>query len=558
MGRDRRCAASSGRGTSAATPHPDGFAVFPSPLRGREERSVFAAVALLILFASPAAAADIVSSAPQAVAVTIYRDRPMNTPELAQLGDADTDGLALVSEDRDVDLPAGRSRLRFEGVADGIIPQSAGVEGLPVPPAERDFDYNLLTPGALVAASLGQDVELVRTDRKTGRETRQSAVIRSGPDGVVLEVGGRFEALGCGGEAEKLVFDRVPDGLSPRPTLSLAVDAPHAGHYRVRLSYLTVRMDWTADYIARVAPDGRSLALTGWITLANRTATAFDNAPTEVVAGHLARVPVEIPQPQTPVSNPQCWPVQTTSSGWLTPSPQVAGVPMVARSFALAAPPAPVAARKLAIESQLGDYKLYTLPEPTTVAARQTKQVLFLDQPAVKFDTVYAYTVQQSDDAPVDLTPQPARIVMRLDNTAAQGLGRPLPEGSIQLRQAPAAAYGRESLIGEPDLDRDVPVGEPFELRLGQAPDVMVAERVTSDQRSAADRVRRAFEVVAANAKAVPAVVEIRHDRAGETGFKVVAESVPHGDKSGDPLWRLTVPAGGARTLSYAVEYLPD
>ncbi|MDB5481665.1 MAG: hypothetical protein JWO83_2718 [Caulobacteraceae bacterium] len=511
------------------------------------------------MLGTPAAAADVVSPAPARVAVTIYRDQPMRTAELTRLGDDDTHGLALVVEDREIDLPAGRSRLRFEGVADGIIPQSAGEEGLPAAIVERNFDYGLLTPGALIAGSVGETVQLVRTNRRTGREARRNAVIRSGPDGVVLETAGRFEALGCGGEAEKLVFDHVPAGLAARPTLSLAIDAPRAGHYKVRLSYLTVRMDWTADYIARLAPDGRNLALSGWITLANRTATAFENAPTGVVAGHLARVPVDIPVPQTPARDPHCWPAETTHGGWpVTESPVFAALgaaptrPMAARSMASGMV---VAAQKRAIESQLGDYKLYTLAEPTTVAARQTKQVLFLDQPVVKFETVYAHTVEPLGMTTAEPTPQAAEIVLRLENKAAQGLGRPLPAGTVQLRQPQAIAGGRELLLGEPALDRDVPVGEPFELRLGQASEVTLTERLTSDQLRPGHRVSRTFEVLAANAKAQPVTVEIRHDRAGADGFKVTAESTPHADKAGDPLWRLTLPTGAEQTLRYTVEF---
>ena len=487
----------------------------------------------------------------------------MRTAELSELGDNDTHGLALVVEDRDVDLPAGRSRLRFEGVADGVIPQSAGEEGLPAAIVERNFDYDLLTPGALIAGSVGENVQLVRTNRKTGRETGENAVIRSGPDGVALEVAGRFEALGCGGEAEKLVFDHVPAGLASRPTLSLAIDAPAAGRYKVRLSYLTVRMDWTADYIARVAPDGRSLALSGWITLANRTTDAFENAPTEMVAGHLARVPVDIPSPQTPALVSHCWPVETTHAGWPALQARIAR----AVSFAAAAPGVMnemvVTAQKRAIESQLGDYKLYTLAEPTTVAARQTKQVLFLDQPAVKFETVYAHTVEPPaqtspeahNGAVADPTPQPAQIVLRLNNTAAAGLGRPLPAGAVQLRQPQAIAGGHALLLGEPTLDRDVPVGEPFELQLGQASQVTLTERLTSDQPRPGGRVSQTFEVLAANAKPMPVTLEIRHHRAGADGFKVTAESLPHGEKAGDPLWRLTLPAGGEQTLRYTVDY---
>ncbi len=540
------------------------------PFGGRDVRPPSAA-ALLFFLASPASAADVVSPAPSKVAVTIYRDQPMRTAELSELGDNDTHGLALVVEDRDVDLPAGRSRLRFEGVADGIIPQSAGMEGageegLPAAIVERNFEYDLLTPGAVIAGSVGESVQLVRTNRKTGREIRENAVIRSGPDGVVLEVAGRAEALGCGGEAEKLVFDHVPAGLTARPTLSLAIDTPAAGHYKVRLSYLTVRMDWTADYIARVAPDGRSLALSGWITLANRTTDTFENAPTEVVAGHLARVPVDTPSPQTPALAPHCWPVETTHAGWPALQARIAR----AVSFAAAAPAPPgvmsemvVTAQKRAIESQLGDYKLYTLAEPTTVAARQTKQVLFLDQPAVKFETVYAHTVEPPPQARPDThnaavadpTPQPAQIVLRLNNTAAEGLGRPLPAGAVQLRQPQTIAGGHELLLGEPTLDRDVPVGEPFELRLGRASQVALTERMISDQPRPGGRVSQTFEVLAANARAIPVTLEIRHDRAGAAGFAVTTESLPHGEKAGDPLWRLTLPAGGERTLRYTVDY---
>ena len=510
----------------------------------------------LWLVAGCAVAGDVISARPDTVEVTVYRDRAMSVAEMRGLGDGDAHGLALVVETRDVVLPAGRSRLRFEGVADGIIPQSAGEEGLPAAIVERDFDYDLISPASLVARSVGRTVQVVRTNPRTGRETSESAVIRSGPEGVVLQTGGHFEALRCGGEAERLVFDGVPSDLAAAPTLSLAVNAPSAGRYRVRLSYLTVRVDWAAAYVAQVAPDGRSLALSGWITLANRGDTGFENAPTAVVAGHLARAPVEIPAAATPALEKACWPEETTHSGWpaalrlRAPAPAaMLGAPRAAM-FAEAS----VAVRKQAIESQLGDYKLYTLAEPTTVAARQTKQVLFLDQPAVKFETVYAHTVRVSDESVADPTPTAADTVLRLRNTNADGLGRPLPAGSVQLRRPQAMEGGRELLVGEPELDRDVPVGEPFELRVGQASAVTLTDRATSEQRRGG-RISRSYEVLAANAKTLPVVVEVRHDRAGASGFAVITESARHGDKAGDPVWRLSLAPGERRTLRYTVEY---
>jgi hypothetical protein len=519
---------------------------------------------LAILIASittPAFPADVTSAKADATAVTIYRDRPTRTEDLADHGDDDTHGLALIVEARTVDVPAGRSRLRFEGVADGIIPESAGVDGLPAAVIERDFDYDMLTPATLIERSVGHTVQVVRTDRKTGSETTESAVIRSGPDGVVLDIGGRIEALHCSGGAERLVFDHTPPGLAARPTLSLAINSPVAGRYAVRLSYLTVRMDWSADYIARVAPDGQSLALTGWITLANRTTTSFENAPTEVVAGHLARVPVDIAEANAPPLETRCWPGQTTHAGWrefvALQLRAKASAPLAESAAADTIGEVIVTAEKRAIESQLGDYKLYTLAEPTTVASRQTKQVLFLDQPAVKFQTVYTYRVDGSQEAP-DTSDAPlaapTTVVLRLKNTTDQGLGRPLPEGAVQVRQPQSLAGGRELLLGDPALGRDVPVGEPFEIGLAQASDVTVRATLVSDTPRGRLRARRAYEILAANAKTAPVTVEIRHARDGADGFKVVAESASHGLKAGDPVWRLTLPAQSERTLTYTVE----
>ena len=517
----------------------------------------------LLAFSSPAPAADVPSARPEAVAVTVYRDQPMSTAQLRQLGEDDTHGLALIVETRTVDLPAGRSRLRFEGVADGIIPQSASVEGLPARIVERNFDYDLLTPGSLIAHAVGETVEIVRTERKTGRTSEETAVLRSGPDGVVLDVGGKIEALKCGGEAERLVFDHAPAGLTDRPTLSLAVDAPTAGRYQVRLSYLTVRMDWSADYIARVNLDGKTLALTGWITLTNRSALSFVDAPTEVVAGHLSRAPLDLPRIAVKQVTPGCWPGQTTHSGWVFQDvannfASLAG----AAAYDMAMPPPPMmmrpemvtsARKERAIESQLGDYKLYTLAEPTTVAARQTKQVMFLDQPAVKFETVYLHR----SGLVADSGPQSAQTVLRFMNKSDNGLGRALPTGSLSVRRSRNVGGGSDLFVGEYPIERDVPVGEPFEIVTGNASDVTVRDRAenhTTARTAKGVRDTTMIEVVATNAKSTPVVVEIRHDRQGADGFEIRDESQPHGFKAGDPLWRLAVPANDRTTLRYTVE----
>ena len=69
------------------------------------------------------------ADAPTDLSVTVYRAPRRDA------GEMDLDGLqgfALIRETRLIRLPAGESRVRFEGVADGIEPVSAIVAGLPV------------------------------------------------------------------------------------------------------------------------------------------------------------------------------------------------------------------------------------------------------------------------------------------------------------------------------------------------------------------------------------------------------------------------------------------
>src|SRR5690606_19589717 len=111
-------------------------------------------------------------------------------------------GLAMVSESRTVELPAGDSTIIFRAVADGIVPQTVAIEGLPARLAESNFDYDLLTPGTLIEKSLGRVVRVVSTDRTSGRQIERPATLLSGPQGVLLDYGESVEALDCSGGAE--------------------------------------------------------------------------------------------------------------------------------------------------------------------------------------------------------------------------------------------------------------------------------------------------------------------------------------------------------------------
>jgi hypothetical protein len=489
------------------------------------------------------------SAGPERVAVTLYRDPGRSVDgalNLDWLG-----GFALVTETRTVTLPAGAAEIRFEGVAGGIVPQSAIVTGFPEGIVERNRDAWLLSPATLLDRSLGQRVTIRRTALATGAVTEGEAVIRSGADGaVVLQTREGNEALRCTGLPETLIYDSLPAGLSARPTLSVRTRASQPVTATVTLAYLASGFDWQANYIANLSEDGGTVDLLAWLTLGSSDETSFVNANTQAVAGRLNR---EATEPQPREGGPlqlQCWPQATTSD---IPLEQLQRIGM-GRGLALdnraeeivvtgtrirrasVEANSPITVVNVAQQENLGDLKLYRIPEPVTLAARSQKEVAFMVRQQVRirfayrqrFEPYLAFYPQRQQQAPVRF--------MLTRNREAEGLGEPLPAGRLVLfGQGP----DRPILLGEGAL-ADRAIGEDVEVPLGPSPGVLTAFRMLS-RRNAVGQ----FELVVSNDRPQPVAFE------GELYFGNVRANARLGRRNGYPLWSVTVPANGRAVLCF-------
>ena len=86
---------------------------------------------------------------------------------------------------------------RLLAVADGMIAQTAAIEGLDGRLIERNYDFDLLSPGTLIEKAIGAPARLVRTNPRTGQTSEVAVTVRSGPEGIVLQHGdGSTEACG--------------------------------------------------------------------------------------------------------------------------------------------------------------------------------------------------------------------------------------------------------------------------------------------------------------------------------------------------------------------------
>ncbi len=194
-----------------------------------------ASVLPLATLAAPAApaAANSTTVDHQDLAVTIYA------------GD-----LALVQDHRTVALTGGRQRLVFQNVSAQIRAETVSLAASGLSIIEQNFDYDLLTPGKLMEKAVGHEVTIVRTSPGTGAETTEKALVLATNGGVVLKIGNRIEVLRDDGLPARVIFDKVPDNLRARPTLSVTVNGAHGGPVPVTLSYLTPGLGWRADYVA--------------------------------------------------------------------------------------------------------------------------------------------------------------------------------------------------------------------------------------------------------------------------------------------------------------------
>jgi hypothetical protein len=518
------------------------------------------ALCLLLLTAvAPASAREAVdASAPEKLAVTVYRD-PNRGADEAMNRDWPR-GFAMISETRRVTLPPGEATIRFEGVSEGMVAVTAIVTGLPGGTIEKNRNADLLSPGALVDGTLGNRVTITRTDRATGRESSETAIVRSRADGgLVLQTGAGFEAVRCAGIPERLTFERVPAGLSAQPVYSIDTASAQGGTYTVTLTYLSWGFDWQAHYVATLAEGGSAddvrMRLTSWLTLVNDNNQSFPDAELMAVAGRLRVTSDYRALADPPDGRPLqlvCYPLGSTARGSPVgypypppppPPPMAAPMAVSDQSEAIMVTGSRMSkAAMVAREEDLADLKLYRVPEPVTVAAQSQKQVAFLERERVAgklwHTTTCAPWTAEGD-------PRPAQLMLATLNDARHGLGVALPTGGITVFESTPEG---ELLVGEERL-RDYASGQDVEIAMGGSAQVFAVCSALGDAEERKPGGKVPMKLVVTNANPSPAKLRLTLGGAaarirGLRGARI---------KDGARIYETTVPANGARELRWTI-----
>ncbi|MDX1530685.1 MAG: hypothetical protein R3362_04095 [Rhodothermales bacterium] len=423
------------------------------------------AVALLT---APALAQPLVVSEPEAqegVAVTVYNG-----------------GFSLVREVRPLALQRGPNVVRFEGVAAQIDPTTLALKSLTAPEAvavrEQNYQYDLIGRASVLNAAVGEPIRLRRLFDDGRTEVLEGVLLSQPEQGLIVRLDDGRVLVNPAGEVE---LAALPTGLVSRPSLLWRLDVGRAGTHRTQVSYLTNGLAWEADYVAVVDAEEDAVDLTGWVTLNNQSGATYRDARLQLMAGDVRRV-----QDQQ----------------------------LRMRDFDVAMEAA--AAQPAFQEEAFFEYHLYTLDGTTTLANRETKQLTLLSAPEagvvrkLVIDPGGYYTPffgrnarPGAGGATVEYN---AAVVLELQNTEANGMGMPLPAGTVRVYQADRT--GTLQFVGEDRINHTAR-NEPVRLYVGDAFDVIGTRREVENRRIS-DRVReQTVEVQVRNRKETPAEVTV-------------------------------------------------
>lgn len=417
--------------------------------------------------------------------------------------------LGVVRELRNLTFEKGSGRIAFKDVAAHIDPTSVSFvmadTTIGVGILEQNYAFDLVSPDKIYGKYIDQNIDII-----TEKGDLFSGTLLSFTGGylIIKQTDGKIRSI-VQGTVRDVTFPDLPDGLITRPTLFWLYNSSFAGAADAIVSYQTSDIQWQAEYVGVLSDDDKTLDLTGWVSIDNRSGKTYKDAKLKVVAGDINRARQPMP---------------------------VYDKEMTLRATAMA----PSAGFE---EKPFFEYHLYTLPRPATIADNEIKQVAMFDpaHSAVQKELRYNAEPNQKD----------VTVYIKTKNTKEAGLGMPLPAGRVRIFKADSDKS--MVLLGEDRIDH-TPRNEEVKINIGNAFDVVGETNVVS-QRQISDKITEAdYRIEIRNQKDKPATVVISKNLG--SFWEITASSVDYVKKSAFLVeWSIDVPAEGKGVIDFTVRY---
>jgi len=383
-------------------------------------------------------------------------------------------GRALVSETRSLKVVKGKGSLELSG-----FPSTIEMETLQVASRNTPHDFkvlstsveeNRLSPSTLLQRNIGKQVTVVIPDMKssTGRIQKLATILSIQESPVFLIDGAIYS-----GPFESILYPALANQVPTEPQLTLDYSNNGPLQQQVDLTYLIHDFPWAMNYVLSVNKNQTKGTLIGWASLTNRSGLDYHQAKVSLLAGEPRSV-------NAPLMRGAAFsmPVMTMAKEMDSVSPE-----------------------------ELFTYHLYTLPQPVDIANQQAKQFQLLQANSLAIST---RLVGRANALPngrrTDPLPETVEALLSFRNTSAQGLGMPLPKGTLRIYQLSGDS---NRLLGETNMERSA-VGNTVQVTVGKAFDITVERVATVFEKTGEHSIQATWEIRLKNSKNTPQTVTLQ------------------------------------------------
>jgi hypothetical protein len=467
---------------------------------------------------------------------------------------------AVIRETLPLDLKTGNNTVQFSGPTTQLEPDSvvlrdvAGVRKIQV--VEQNYRNDAVSEGRLLNLFEGKTIPFALPGRNAdgspitvnGRIVRsgyvphyqatsrygaqyaanQANMAQGGAGQPIIEVNGQLQFTLPG----QPMFPALGDDTILKPSLDWILYSAQPARFDAELSYVSGGLSWNADYNIIAPETGDTMDLSGWVTLDNQSGKQFDHAHIKLMAGDVNKV-------QQPGYGNQV--VVRAAAGVLN-----TGEPVTEKAFE--------------------DYHLYTLPQPTTLHDRETKQVEFLNASGVVAKSRYVYDgaqfplnygyqdLRQNQQYGTQSNPH-VWIMREFANSDANRLGVPLPKGRVRFYRRDQD--GQVEFTGENEIDH-TPKDEMVRVYTGNAFDITGERRQTRFQSQFGNGgwLDEAFEIRLRNHKKEAVTVRVVEHLYRWTNWSITQESATHRQTDSKTIeYAVTLQPDEERVVSYTAHY---
>jgi hypothetical protein len=447
------------------------------------------------------------------------------------------ESFALVKDRRELpdEFKKGTNIIQFRDVAATLDPTSVHFRSLTDPEAvvqEQNYEFDLVHADKLLQKYIDQKITAHLRDGKS-----YEGILLSFDNQRLVLAGdkdkGPIFVVERGDNIKRIQFSKLPEGLLTRPTLVWEIEAKKPGKHLVEVSYIAKQMRWRADYNLVISGDDKTINLSGWVTVENNSGTAFPNAKVKLLAGDTTP-----DRAQTPWgSGPEYYKTVSTPP----PSDKVGADP----------------------SQMIGDYRIYSLPEATTIANNQIKQVELIRASKVPLTKTYLYDgakipqwfrYSTYGDAHFGTEEnKKVNVLIELQNRQADNLGISLPRGKV--RAYKQDTDGAMEFIGE-DWVGHTARDEKLVLYIGDAFDIVGERKQVSFTRIDKNTIKEEFEIKIRNHKKEAVTVKVLEKLYRGSEWRLFNNTQPFEQlDSRTVVFPVQVPADKEAVVKYQVEY---